>query len=424
MEACELCPRRCRVDRVRRFGFCGAGENLRVALVSLHRWEEPCLVGLSGAGTIFFSHCNLRCVFCQNFSISQKNFGAEISVERLAEIFFEQKNRGAANVELVTPTHYAEKICEAIDLAKARGFSLPIVWNSNAYENLETLELLRGRVDIFLPDLKYFDDEAAKIFSSAPNYFSVASAAVKKMFELVGAAKFSNGRMVRGMIVRHLILPNFRRDAMKIVDWLHENFGDEIFISLMNQYTPLFRAAEFKKISRALTTFEYDSVVEHAAKIGVKNCFVQIGKTADEKFIPNFDLSNVSNCSAGQSHDVSDSSTDERPGNRHPRVTPIGVTFSGDGQNCVSDSRPQITGGIHGVTCGAAERQTQRHDQDSDEIRSEPGRNCADGFAENHPNHEHQKERRDCLGEKVCNRAANGRPRCEDTEFGCGIGRL
>ena len=293
MKACELCPRRCRVDRVNRLGFCGAGENLRVALVSLHKWEEPCLVGERGAGTIFFSHCNLKCVYCQNFSISQKNFGAEISVNRLAEIFIEQQNRGAANVELVTPTHYADKICAAIDLAKKRGLNLPIVWNSNAYENFETLELLRGRVDIFLPDLKYFDDEAAKIFSSAPNYFAVASAAVKKMFELVGSAKILNGQMIRGVIVRHLVLPNFRRDAIKIVDWLYKTFGDEIFISLMNQYTPIFRAAEFKKISRTLTTFEYNSVVEYAANLGVKNCFVQVGKTADENFIPNFNLDGV-----------------------------------------------------------------------------------------------------------------------------------
>ena len=293
MKACELCPRRCKADRVKNFGFCGAGENLRVALVSLHKWEEPCLIGEKGAGTIFFSHCNLRCVYCQNFSISQGGFGAEISVERLAEIFIEQQNRGAANIELVTPTHYTEKISAAIDLAKSRGLILPIVWNSNAYENLETLELLRGRVDIFLPDLKYFDEEPAKIFSNAPNYFAVASAAIKKMFELVGSVKFDGDKMIRGVIVRHLILPNSRRDSIKIVDWLHENFGDEIFISLMNQYTPIFRAGEFKKINRALTTFEYQSVIEHAANIGVKNCFVQIGKTADKNFIPNFNLDGV-----------------------------------------------------------------------------------------------------------------------------------
>ena len=293
MKPCELCPRHCLADRVNRLGFCRAGENLRIALVSLHKWEEPCLVGKNGAGTIFFSHCNLKCVYCQNFSISHEGFGVEVSIERLAEIFIEQQNRGAANVELVTPTHYADKICAAIDIAKVNGLNLPIVWNSNAYENISTLENLRGRVDIFLPDLKYFDDEPAKIFSNAPNYFSIASAAIKKMFELVGSPKFDGDKMIRGLIVRHLILPNFRRDSIKIIDWLYETFGDKIFISLMNQYTPIFRAAEFKKINRTLTTFEYDSVIEHAVNIGVKNCFIQVGKTADKNFIPNFNADGV-----------------------------------------------------------------------------------------------------------------------------------
>ena len=293
MKLCELCPRKCRVDRVNHLGFCGADENLRVALVSLHKWEEPCLVGDVGAGTIFFAHCNLKCVYCQNFKISHEGFGADISVERLAEIFLEQQRRGAANVELVTPTHYTEQICAAIDIARDGGLTLPIVWNSNAYENPSTLELLRGRVDIFLPDVKYFDDEAARTFSAAPNYFNVAQAAVSKMFDLVGAAQVVNGQMIRGLIVRHLVLPNFRRDAMKIIDWLHATFGDEIFISLMNQYTPIYRAFEHKKISRTLTTFEYQSVVDHAAALGIKNCFVQVGKTADESFIPNFNLDNV-----------------------------------------------------------------------------------------------------------------------------------
>ena len=293
MRACELCPRRCLVDRVRQFGFCGAGENLRVALVSLHRWEEPCLVGENGAGTIFFSHCNLKCVYCQNFSISHENFGADISVERLAEIFIEQQNRGAANIELVTPTHYTDKICSAIDLAKNRGLTLPIVWNSSAYERVEILEMLRGRVDIFLPDVKYIDDDVAKNFSSAPNYPSIAFAAVEKMFDLVGEVQIENGRMIRGMIVRHLVLPNFRRDAMKIIDRLHETFGDKIFISLMNQYTPLYRAADFKKINRPLTTFEYNSVIDHANQIGLTKCFIQTGKTSGAEFIPKFNLNGV-----------------------------------------------------------------------------------------------------------------------------------
>ena len=294
LQKCELCPRRCKIDRSIQRGFCQADEKIRVALVSLHKWEEPCLTGEHGAGTIFFSHCNLKCVYCQNFKISHENFGKDISIERLAKIFLEQQKRNAANIELVTPTQYVPQICTAIDIAKNSGLTLPIVYNSNAYELPETLELLKNRVDIFLPDLKYFDDEIAKTFSNAADYFSVASKAIQKMFELVGEVKFNaQGLMIRGMIVRHLILPNFRTDSMQILDWLNKTFGDKIFISLMNQYTPIFHANDFKKISRRLTSFEYKSVVNYAEKIGVKNCFIQVGKTADEKFIPDFDLSGV-----------------------------------------------------------------------------------------------------------------------------------
>ena len=249
------------------------------------------MVGNNGAGTIFFSHCNLKCVFCQNFKISHEGFGKDISVERLADIFIEQQNRGAVNIELVTPTQYVPQICLALDTAKNHGLKIPVVYNSNAYENIETLDLLKNHVDIFLPDLKYFDDEIAKTFSNAQNYFSVATKAIKKMFELVGENKFdADGLMIRGVIVRHLILPNFRHDSMKIIDWLYETFGDKIFISLMNQYTPIFHAKDYKKISRRLTTFEYNSVVNHADDLGIKNCFIQTAGSADENFIPDFNL--------------------------------------------------------------------------------------------------------------------------------------
>ncbi len=294
LSSCELCPRRCKVDRKISRGFCGAGEKIRVALVSLHEWEEPCLNGDKGAGTIFFSYCNLRCVFCQNFKISHENFGEEISVERLTEIFFEQQERGAANIELVTPIHYLPQICQALDAAKSSGLKLPVVWNSNGYELPEMLELLKNRVDIFLPDLKYFDNEIATSFSGVNDYFKIASAALKKMFEIVGEAEFdSQGKMLRGLLVRHLVLPNFRSDSMKILDWLYKTFGDKIFISVMNQYTPIFHATDFKELDRKLTTFEYKSVIRHAEELGIKNCFIQVGKSASEKFIPNFNLSGV-----------------------------------------------------------------------------------------------------------------------------------
>ena len=293
---CKLCPRNCGVDRFNHVGFCGASDNVKIALVSLHQWEEPCLVGENGAGTVFFSHCSLRCCFCQNHQISQEGYGTEVDISRLAEIFLEQQERGAANIDLVTPTHYVPQIIKALDIAKSSNLHIPVVYNSNGYENIETIELLRGHVDIFLPDLKYFDNEVAVKYSSAPRYFETASKAITKMFELVGSMEFeSSGLMRRGIIVRHLIIPNHRRDSMKIVEWLYKNFGDSIYISLMNQYTPMFRAAKFKELNRRLTTFEYNSVVNYAVELGVKNCYIQVGKTASKKFVPNFNLDGVNN---------------------------------------------------------------------------------------------------------------------------------
>ena len=294
LKGCELCPRRCKVDRNVELGFCQASEKVRVALVSLHEWEEPCLTGENGAGTIFFSHCNLKCAFCQNFKISHENFGKDISVERLTEIFLEQQERGAANIELVTPSHYTPQICLALDAAKNLGLNLPVIWNSNGYELPETLELLKNRVDVFLPDFKYFDNKIANSFSGVNDYFEVAAAAVKKMFELVGEIKFNKqGLLIRGVLVRHLVLPNFRSDSMKILDWLYKTFGDKIFISIMNQYTPIFHASDFPQLDRKLTTFEYKSVIKHAEKLGIKNCFIQVGKSASEEFIPKFNLTGV-----------------------------------------------------------------------------------------------------------------------------------
>ncbi len=294
LQKCEICPRRCKVDRTKFVGFCGANDKIKIALVSLHQWEEPCLVGTHGAGTIFFANCNLRCCFCQNYEISQKNYGVEVDINRLAEIFLEQQSRNAANIDLVTPTHYVPQIIEALKIAKTNGLTLPIVYNSNGYENLETIELLRDYVDIFLPDLKYFDDETAIKYSAAPNYFEIATAAIKKMFEIVGAVKFDEiGQLKCGVIVRHLVLPSYRHESMKIVEWLYKTFGDKIYISLMNQYTPMFNASKYKKINRQLTTFEYNSVINYAVDIGIKNCYIQYGKTASKNFVPNFDCSGV-----------------------------------------------------------------------------------------------------------------------------------
>ena len=287
---CRLCPRACGVDRYERAGFCGAGEKACIALVSLHPWEEPCLTGDKGAGTVFFSYCNLRCCFCQNYEISHGGKGEEVTEERLAEIFLEQQERGAATLDLVTPTHYVPQIISALGLARAKGFSLPVVYNSSAYEKVGTIEALQGMVDIYLPDLKYFSGESARAYSEAKDYPEVAKAAIRAMFQQVGPLQFrEDGSLESGVIVRHMVLPGHRRESMEILDWLWQEFGDEVQLSLMSQYTPMYRAGEHKNLSRRLTTFEYDSVVEHALKLGITRCYTQERRAASEEYVPEFD---------------------------------------------------------------------------------------------------------------------------------------
>ena len=291
---CRLCPRACGADRRRERGFCGGGTLARVALVSLHPWEEPCIAGEKGAGTVFFSGCNLRCCFCQNHEISHGNEGIEVTEERLAEIFLEQQERGAATLELVTPTHYVPQILASLSIAKERGFSIPMVYNTNSYETEETLDSIGEAVDIFLPDLKYMEDDAAIRYSAAPGYFSVASRAIRKMVEIAGTPVFDKkGLMKRGVIVRHLVLPGRRKESMAILDWLWENFGDGIYISLMSQYTPMHQAHKHKEINRRLTTFEYESVAEHGRAVGITQCYVQERSSASGDYVPVFDGSGV-----------------------------------------------------------------------------------------------------------------------------------
>lgn len=288
LKNCRICPRECGVNRYERAGFCGGDDKVRIALVSLHPWEEPLIAGDRGAGTVFFAGCNLRCVFCQNYEISHEdNINArEVSDERLADIFLEQQERGAATLDLVTPTHYAVQIAHALELAKAKGFSLPVVYNSSGYEKVETLELLRGHVDVFLPDLKYFDRDISNMYSCAKDYFAVASRAIRHMKEISGEMMIENGLMKRGVIVRHLVLPNCRKDSMKLLDWLWSEFSDTIYLSLMNQYTPMHRAIEFPKLKRTLTTFEYQSVVDHAYDLGFRKCLIQAEKATGKEFVP------------------------------------------------------------------------------------------------------------------------------------------
>ena len=294
-EKCALCPRLCKVDRAAgQKVFCGGGNLVKVARASLHFWEEPCISGESGSGTVFFSGCTMRCVFCQNKEISRGNAGKEITVERLAEIYMELAEKGANNINLVTPMHYAPQITAALDAARSRGLSLPTVWNTGGWERCESVAAVRDYADIWLTDFKYFDSSLGEIFSKAPDYFSVAAAALEQMVKQTGEPVFDeNGIMKRGVIVRHLMLPGHLDDTKNVLRFLHENYGDSIWISIMNQYTPLCSDERFPELSRTVSDEEYNEAIDFACDIGIENAFVQEGGTVGESFIPPFDLSGV-----------------------------------------------------------------------------------------------------------------------------------
>lgn len=293
MQNCTLCPRLCAVDRTKRFGVCHASDKVDIALVSLHQWEEPCLSGTNGAGTVFFSHCNMRCIFCQNHEISTEGKGITVSIERLAQIFLEQQARKAHCLDLVTPTHYLPQIIEALDIAKKQGLNIPVAYNTSGYERPEMLEQLRGYVDIFLPDFKYYFKETAQEYSRAPNYPEIVKKAIQTMYTIVGKPVFKDSIMQKGMIIRHLVLPWHYKESMEIVKYIWETYKDDVYLSLMNQYTPMYKALTHPKLKRKLTTFEYDKVVDFALDLGFKNCYIQQGKTATTDFVPNFNGQNV-----------------------------------------------------------------------------------------------------------------------------------
>ena len=287
---CQLCPRNCRADRTQKPGFCGESDALRVARASLHMWEEPPLSGDIGSGTVFFSGCNLGCIFCQNHEIAHEHRGKERSTERLAAIFLELQAKGAANINLVTAVHFVPHVVRALDIAKENGLSLPVVYNSSGYESVETLRLLKGYIDVYLPDYKYRSPILAKAFSMAADYPEVAEKALAEMYAQVGTPFFDeNGMMKRGMIVRHLVLPKHTDDSMDVLRYLHDTYGENIYISIMSQYTPCRKFPEYPELSRKLTTYEYQKVVRFAESIGIVNGFLQSGEAAKESFIPDFD---------------------------------------------------------------------------------------------------------------------------------------
>lgn len=302
MRGCELCPRRCGADRqAGQKGFCGEGVSIRAAKASLHMWEEPCISGSCGSGAIFFSGCPLRCVYCQNAVISAGHIGKEISSRRLSEIMLEQQARGANNINLVTPTHFIPQIAEAIVTARDGGLLIPIVYNSAAYENAEALRSLDGLVDVYLPDIKYFSPKLGEKYSGAPDYPGAAKTALAEMVRQAGEAVFAGpggaveeGIMLRGVIVRHLMLPGQLEDSKAVVRYLYETYGDSIYISIMNQYTPMPGiSAKFPELARRVTEEEYDELVDYAISIGVENGFIQEGETASESFIPDFDMEGI-----------------------------------------------------------------------------------------------------------------------------------
>ena len=288
LSRCTLCPRRCGANRsAGQRGFCGAGQTVRIARTMLHRWEEPCLVGAHGAGAVFFSHCTLRCIYCQNAAISHEGAGSDVTEEELARLFLSLARQGAATLDLVTP--YTPQILLALSLARKNGLTLPVVWNTSGYETVENVRRIAGAADIFLPDLKYAAEESGRLYSAAPDYAAAAQAAVTAMVKQLGPVQFSaDGQLLRGVLVRHLVLPGHRRESIALVRWLWENFGDRVQLSLMRQYTPLFRAAEFPPLHRQLTTFEYESVVDAARALGMTRVYVQGAEAVGAQYVPDF----------------------------------------------------------------------------------------------------------------------------------------
>lgn len=292
LEECKLCPFECKVNREEGFyGRCRAGKDVKVALYKLHYDEEPCISGENGSGTVFFSNCNLKCVFCQNYEISSEEYGENISIERLAEIFLELQEKKANNINLVTPTPYVYHIIEAIKIAKEKGLNIPIVYNTSGYESVETLKMLEGYIDIYLPDFKYMDDELAFRLSGVKNYSNIAKAALKEMYRQVGNTVLDeNGIMKKGMIIRHLILPSYIENSKNVISWIRENISKEVFISIMSQYFPCYKAKEMNGINRKISFEEYEEIEDYIYSLDIENGYMQDFEPEEdeEKYVPDF----------------------------------------------------------------------------------------------------------------------------------------
>lgn len=290
LKKCTICPHKCGIDRTKNIGRCKSTDKVKIALYSTHNFEEPCISGEKGSGTIFFSNCNLNCVFCQNYEISQQGRGKEIEIEELAEIMLKQQEKGVENINFVTPTSYSLQIKEAIIIAKEKGLKIPIVYNTNGYENVETLRELEGLIDIYLPDLKYYYDSLGKEFSKVDNYFEIATNAIKEMYRQVGSPILNEkGVMQKGLMVRHLILPNNIENSRKCLKWLKENFNDKIYISLMAQYFPTYKAKEISEINRKLTPKEYEEIENYLYDLDIENGYIQELGEHEEEYVPKWE---------------------------------------------------------------------------------------------------------------------------------------
>lgn len=288
LECCMLCPRKCGINRYKKKGVCGANNKIKLAYYSLHMWEEPPISGKNGSGTIFFSNCNMKCIYCQNKKISIDGYGKYISMKRLGEIMLELQEKGAHNINLVTPTHYVPQIANVIQKIKGKELKIPVVYNTSSYECVGTLMMVRNLVDIYLADLRYYDDDLAIKYSKCRDYFENATMAIDEMYRQVGEIKINDdGMLEKGLVVRVLILPGHVDDAKKIIEYLYKTYGNDIFISIMNQYTPVWKC-EYSNLNRKVTDEEYNEVVNYAIDLGVVNAFVQEGGAADESFIPQF----------------------------------------------------------------------------------------------------------------------------------------
>lgn len=289
---CGLCPRNCKADRQDNMGICGMGTGPVVAKAYLHMWEEPCISGSSGSGTVFFTGCNLKCVYCQNAEISQGGWGRQITCEQLGQLFLRLQKKGAHNINLVNPTHFIMQIKAAA--ASAEGLKIPVVYNSNGYECIEGLRRMEGIVDVYLPDIKYFTEERALKYSSAGNYFKTAAEAVLEMYRQVGGVVLDDrGIIKKGLVIRHLMMPGMTDESINILNWIRANLPEDIMISLMSQYTPYHRAGSFPEIDRRITRREHEKVLDRFFKLGFENGYIQERDSAEERYIPDFDFEGV-----------------------------------------------------------------------------------------------------------------------------------